>query len=99
MQSVELTPELYSKIQGPYNRRNVYGAAISYGPALQTNDLSKEMFFNVSRYAFCNNAPLLKELGFDTNNITLPIKLRVEPKVGTHPDQSLKLEYLENCNK
>src|SRR5262249_23441171 len=26
---LELTPELYGRLQGPYNRRNVYGAALS----------------------------------------------------------------------
>lgn len=30
----EITPELYAKLQGPYFRRNVYGAAIAYAPRL-----------------------------------------------------------------
>ncbi|MGJ8655990.1 MAG: hypothetical protein ACSHX6_06010 [Akkermansiaceae bacterium] len=30
----KLTPSIYQKMQGPYNRRNVYGAVIAYGPAL-----------------------------------------------------------------
>ncbi len=29
-----ITPELYENLIGPYNRRNVYGAALSYGPRL-----------------------------------------------------------------
>jgi hypothetical protein len=29
-----LTPELYARLEGPYNRRNVYGAALSYAPRL-----------------------------------------------------------------
>src|SRR5438270_9821355 len=32
--SLELTPEVYSRLRGPYNRRNVYGAALAYGPVL-----------------------------------------------------------------
>src|SRR4051812_27364361 len=30
----KLTPKLYQQLRGPYNRRNVYGAALSYGPKL-----------------------------------------------------------------
>lgn len=30
----KLTPEVYSQLNGPYNRRNVYGALLAYGPAL-----------------------------------------------------------------
>jgi hypothetical protein len=29
-----ITPELYGRLGGPYNRRNVYGAALSYAPRL-----------------------------------------------------------------
>jgi hypothetical protein len=29
-----LTPELYAAVRGPYNRRNVYGAALAYAPRL-----------------------------------------------------------------
>ena len=32
--SIKLTPEMYSRIHGPYNRRNVFGAALSYAPVL-----------------------------------------------------------------
>lgn len=30
--SIPITPELYQRLQGPYNRRNVYGAALAYAP-------------------------------------------------------------------
>lgn len=29
-----ITPEMYSELKGPYARRNVYGAALSYAPRL-----------------------------------------------------------------
>mgnify|MGYP005858067395 CR=1 FL=1 len=29
-----ITPEFYRQLDGPYNRRNVYGAALSYAPRL-----------------------------------------------------------------
>ena len=35
--SLEFTPELYSRLLGPYNRRNVYGAAVAY----ERNDLGE----------------------------------------------------------
>src|SRR3546814_880808 len=34
--SVELTPEINANLRGPYNRRNVYGAVLAYGPVLPT---------------------------------------------------------------
>jgi hypothetical protein len=33
-EKLKLTPELYAKIQGPYMRRNVYGAALVFAPRL-----------------------------------------------------------------
>ena len=32
--TLAITPELYQKLGGPYNRRNVYGAALSYAPRM-----------------------------------------------------------------
>jgi hypothetical protein len=34
MTATRITPELYGRLAGPYNRRNVYGAALSYAPRL-----------------------------------------------------------------
>ena len=55
---VELTPDVYSRIRGPYNRRNVYGAALAYAPVLPP-----ALRDPVMRRALCGNAPLLRELG------------------------------------
>jgi hypothetical protein len=33
-QSLPITAELYQRLGGPYNRRNVYGAALSYAPRM-----------------------------------------------------------------
>src|SRR5687767_1683438 len=49
---VELTPELYARIRGPYNRRNVYGAALAYGPVLPPSLLEPVM-----KHALCGDAP------------------------------------------
>ena len=71
---VELTPELYARIRGPYNRRNVYGAALAYGPVLPPAIREPVM-----RYALCDGT-LLEELGFP-NSQTVAVEL--EPLPGT----------------
>jgi hypothetical protein len=76
--SMELTPEVYARLRGPYNRRNVYGAALAYGPVLPT-----ELRDPVLRYAVCGDAPLLRELGIDPSRRRGPVRVRLEPLPGT----------------
>ena len=71
----ELTPELYSKVRGPYNRRNVYGAALAFAPVLPA-----ELRDPVTRYALCGNAPLLREMGLAPSPA---IAVVLEPLPGT----------------
>ncbi|MGJ8698147.1 MAG: hypothetical protein ACSHYF_17640 [Verrucomicrobiaceae bacterium] len=40
---IPLTAERYSQLAGPYNRRNVYGAALAYAPRLP-DDLRAHLF-------------------------------------------------------
>ncbi|MEE9437553.1 MAG: hypothetical protein V3V14_01050 [Saprospiraceae bacterium] len=49
-EKIKITPNLYSKIKGPYNRRNIYGAAISYGPVLPD-----KLWKSVLEYGLCND--------------------------------------------
>jgi hypothetical protein len=81
--SVELTPAVYARLRGPYNRRNVYGAVLAYGPVLLTDPNAKPMFDAVSRYALCGEAPLLKELGIEPNQVHGRLRIRLEPRTGT----------------
>jgi hypothetical protein len=76
--SLLVTPEVGARLQGPYNRRNVYGAALSYGPVLPA-DLRDP----VMRYAVCGDAPLLRELGIDPDDVRGPVRVRYEPLPGT----------------
>ena len=76
--SLELTPEVYSHLRGPYNRRNVYGAALAYGPVLPA-----ELREPVLTYAVCGEAPLLRELGIDPAEVRGPVRVRFEPLPGT----------------
>jgi hypothetical protein len=78
-----LTPELYARIRGPYNRRNAYGAALAYGPVLATTERTQPLFHSVMTYALCGEAPLLRELGIDPATIKGSVRVRYEPLPGT----------------
>ncbi|HET9473964.1 MAG TPA: hypothetical protein VFO82_08725 [Steroidobacteraceae bacterium] len=58
-----LDPATYSHVQGPYNRRNVYGAAFAYGPLLRADPQLRTMQESVMRYALCDPGTLREELG------------------------------------
>lgn len=64
----QLTPSNYSSLQGPYNRRNVYGALIAYGPVLVRNSHTKPMWETMSSRAFCHEPSVLHELGFSQSS-------------------------------
>ena len=53
----------YSGLKGPYNRRNVYGALIAYGPVLVSNSATKEMWQVMASNAFCKKQGVLNEIG------------------------------------
>lgn len=90
--SVEITSERYAHLRGPYNRRNVYGAVLAYGPVLESDSHTIPLFNAVSSYALCGKAPLLRELGIPPEAATesLGIRLQVRPQVIT-PDLPLTL--------
>lgn len=90
--SVEITPERYAHLRGPYNRRNVYGAVLAYGPVLVSDPHTLRLFNAVSSYALCGKAPLLRELGIppDAAIESLHIRLQVRPQV-VMPDLPLIL--------
>jgi hypothetical protein len=76
--SVHVTPELYSRVRGPYNRRNVYGAALAYAPVLPP-----ELRDAVLRYALCGEAPLLRELGLENECPGARPKIILAPLAGS----------------
>lgn len=81
--AIKLTPEMYSCIQGPYNRRNVFGAALSYAPILARDPRTRPMYDAVVRYSLCGSAPLLREMGIDPRDLSeLPL-IRIVPRAGT----------------
>jgi len=77
--TLELTPEAYGSIRGPYNRRNAYGAILAYGPIFASTPATQPLFESVARYALCGDAPLLVELGIDAAAAVAPVRVRLEP--------------------
>ncbi len=75
---IELTPEVYSRMRGPYNRRNVYGAALAYAPVIPP-----ELRDPIVEYALCGEAPLLRELGIEASGDTGQVAVVLEPLPGT----------------
>ena len=77
--SLRLTPEVYARLRGPYNRRNVYGAAVACGPVLAGDPVLRPMFVAVSRRALCDAAPLLAELAPGRGPYGA-LRVRLEPR-------------------
>jgi hypothetical protein len=94
--STEITPEINSHIRGPYNRRNVFGAVLAYGPVLVSNPQSRPMFDSVARYALCGKAPLLHELGIEPATVSGTIHIRLVPRPGAQL-KGLPLTFEPQC--
>lgn len=56
---VHVDPAVYTRLPGPYNRRNVYGAVMSFGPLL-VEGKKRAMRDAVFHYAFCHGGPLAR---------------------------------------
>jgi len=95
--SIKISPERAAGMRGPYNRRNVYGAVLAYGPVLQSDPATRPMFESVSRYALCGNAPLLRELGIPVAEIRGTPRIRLETRTGTGSG-NLPLEFTPSCD-
>jgi len=73
--SVPITPQLYRRLDGPYNRRNVYGAALSYAPRLPP-----ELWEAVYCYALGPDGPLRRELRLPPEPVRLRVRLRTKTR-------------------
>lgn len=94
--SAEITPKRATGLRGPYNRRNVYGAVLAYGPIMQSDPRLRPMFDSVSNYALCGKAPLLRELGIDARNIKGNPVIRLEPRPGSQTG-NLPMTFEAQC--
>ena len=75
-QALPITPEVYSEISGPYNRRNVYGAVLSYAPAMPP-----EMWQEWFDTAFKEPGTLRGDLGIPDG--ATGIEVTINSKAGT----------------
>jgi len=97
-QELELTPGVYSSIKGPYNRRNVYGAVISYAPVLDANPLTRPMFRAVLQRTFCGTPSVLTEVGVPPDAAGRgPLRIRIAPR---RPSESPRFALVHEvrCN-
>ena len=76
--SARITPEMYARLRGPYNRRNVYGAVLAFGPVMSQNPATAPMFQSVLRVALCGDRAILRELGLDPARMKA-VRVRLEP--------------------
>ncbi len=78
---LELAPQFYAGVRGPYNRRNVYGAVFSYAPVLEANPLTRPMFHTVLRRSFCGERPVFAEIGIPSDAARHgPLRIRLESR-------------------
>lgn len=68
-----ITPELYAHLRGPYNRRNVYGAAIAFGPKLPDT-----LWSPILCYGF--RGPLRQEFALPTGMTDIAIGIRTRTR-------------------
>jgi len=62
--SMVLDAQTYDQLDGPYNRRNPYGAVLAGGPFLVSQDTTRPMFDAVGHWSFCRPGEgVLTELG------------------------------------
>ncbi|HET9314373.1 MAG TPA: hypothetical protein VFQ51_02245 [Vicinamibacteria bacterium] len=90
--AVAVTPEAYARLRGAYNRRNAYGAAMAGGPMLVDDERLRPMFVAVARYALCDPAPVLGELGLPKEQIVGVPRVRYEPRGLRGPAAAIVLD-------
>jgi len=95
--SHELRPESYARLRGPYPRRNAYGAALAYGPILESQASTRALYRSAAGYALCGERPLLRELGIDFDGQRAEnLRVRLLPREG-NPLEGLKTTLRAPC--
>ena len=73
--SMAITPAVYGRIGGPYNRRNVYGAALSYAPRMP-----EPLWTAVYCHGFAPSGALRREIGLLPGDTGLTITIRTRTR-------------------
>ena len=95
---LRLTPANYRGVRGPYNRRNAYGAAISYAPVLNASEVTRPMLDSVLRFAFCGSSTILEELGVNPDEVAGPVSVIIEPRQDLPAGHGWQLEFESRCD-
>lgn len=96
--TLELTPQVYRGVAGPYNRRNAYGAALSYAPVLYSDERTRPMLASAMQHTFCGGSTLLGEVGIDRKRSDGRYVLELRPRQKLPSGHPWKLRYEVNCN-
>ena len=72
---IELDAPMYSKTEGSYNRRNIYGAIFSHGPIIARKS-GVELINAVLSYGLCTPGTLLREFDLDPNPTYFEVESR-----------------------
>ncbi len=86
-----------TRLAGPYNRRNAYGAALAAAPALRNNKLTQAMVEQVLHYGLCREAPLLNELGVPQSETDGRFIIHYQARTGAN-EHNLPLSVEVNCS-
>lgn len=95
---IQLTPAVYGGIRGPYNRRNAYGAALSYAPVLHASEHTRAMLASVLDYTFCGPSTILAELGIERGDVAGAVAVDLKPRQVLPADHGWKLHYEIACD-
>ena len=97
--TMKLTPANYRGLRGPYNRRNAYGAAISYAPVLHSSEATRPMLQSAMQFTFCSpSSTVLEELGVNAGDIAGPVTVIMEPRQDLPADHGWQLEFEIDCD-
>ena len=96
---LQLTPEVYKGVRGPYNRRNAYGAALSYAPVLFDSEVTRPMLNAAIRHTFCGNSTALAEIGINREDAAGPFVFELRPRQSLPENNRWRLRYEVDCNE
>ena len=90
--TLPLNQATYAGLRGPYNRRNVYGALIAYGPVLVANPQTRPMWQAMARRGFCGKHSVVAELGLDNSSGVSHASIDFLNQVSRESDYATTLE-------
>lgn len=85
-----ITPALYARLGGPYNRRNAYGAVFSHGPLFDDPRLIA-LRQEVLAYGLLGGGPLARDFGLPADLAQVQIRIRSLTR-GAAQDWTLELQ-------